>query len=224
MQAGRPFGVCHGGLNGRFVKTQLAQGGDGDTGVLDLVRADQGGQGQVQQAGFILIDQATAFFPNMPVLAMHHQRRAKAVGGGLDHLQGLVRLRSDNAGHAAFDDARLFARDFGQGITQKLGVVDGDRRDHGQRRFVHHVGCVHLAAKADLEQGVIGRCFGKTQQGSSGGDFEIGDRIAVVGAIAAVQQIGQRGFGDMFARQRDAFVKARQMRRDIGVNRFPRTF
>jgi hypothetical protein len=56
---------------------QGAQRGERGARVLDLVRAGQGGQRQVEKPGFILEDQPPAFFPDMPVLAMGEERRAQ---------------------------------------------------------------------------------------------------------------------------------------------------
>ena len=64
--------------------TKDAERGDGGAGVLDLVRAGKGGQGQVKQAGFILIDQAAPFSCDVKMLAVGKDRSGKAARARLD--------------------------------------------------------------------------------------------------------------------------------------------
>ena len=71
---------------------------------------------------------------DVPVLALGQQRRAQRVRPRLDHLHRRVLLRADDAGHAALDDAGLFAGDLGQRLAKILLVVDRDRRDDRQPR------------------------------------------------------------------------------------------
>ena len=56
----------------------------------------------------------------------------------------------------------------------------------------------------------------------AGRDLEIGDRLAAVRGFAFLKHLGQVAFRDQLAPQTDAFVKPRQMRRGIGVNRLAR--
>ena len=196
--------------------TQYRKGG---TCVLDLMRAHQVGQRQVQQAAFVLIDQTTAFLVDVPVLTIGDQGRAKAHRGVLDDLHRLVRLRTDHHGHAAFDDAGLLACDLGQRVAEELFMVDGNRRNH-RNLGRDDIGGVQTPAKADLQQGVIRRGARKRQQPRHGGDLEIGDALVAIGAVALIKHLRQVILGDQIARQTDAFVKAGQMRRGIGVDGF----
>ena len=118
LHPGGPVGAGDGGLAGVGVDAEVAQGGEGGAGVLDLVRAGEVGQRQVEQAGLVLVDHAAAFGPDVPVLAVGQQRRAEAGGAGLDHREALVGLRADDAGHAALEDAGLFGGDLGAGCRR----------------------------------------------------------------------------------------------------------
>lgn len=86
LHPGGPFGAGDGGLARILSETEMAQGGQNRARVHDLVGTDEVGQGQIKQAGFILEDQPTAFFPDLPVLTMDEEWRAEAGGAGLDHL------------------------------------------------------------------------------------------------------------------------------------------
>ncbi|OIQ64412.1 hypothetical protein GALL_540360 [mine drainage metagenome] len=114
------------------------------------MRTGQDRARQVQQAIFILKDQAAIFLGRVPVLAMNQKRRTQAGGPCLDHREALWRLRANHAGHAAFQNTRLFARDFGQRFAKVLLMVDRDRGDNRQLRLVDDVGGIKPAAKADL--------------------------------------------------------------------------
>ena len=72
---------------------------------------------------------------------------AEPRGARLDHRQRLGRLGGDDAGHAAFQDAGLFAGDLGQRLAQILGVVDRDGGDDRQPRGADHVGRVQPPAQ-----------------------------------------------------------------------------
>ena len=89
-------------------------------------------------------------------------------------------------GTPRFDDPGLFGGDPGQRIAEELLVVHVDGRDDSQRRAVDDVGRIQPAAKADLEQGVIGGRLGEGQKGGRGGDLEIGDRVGTVGLQTGV--------------------------------------
>ena len=156
----------------------------------------------------------------MPVLTVSHNRRAKAGGGGFDHLKTRFSLGADDARHETFDDACLFTRDFLKRLAEELLVVYGHRRDDGDGRVGYHVCGIQPPAKADLKQGIIRRAARKGEQGGASGDLEIGDRLTAVGGIAFVQHSRQRVLGDQRSCEPDAFMKTRQMRRGIGVHRF----
>ena len=218
LHAGGPFGLCHRSLAGGVVKPKLAQRGNRSPGVLNLVRAGQVGQRQVQQALLILIDQPTALGMGVPVLTVGHQRCTKALGAGFDHRKAIVHLRADDTRNKTLKDARLFARDFGKGFAKVLLMVDRHRGDDGKGRFFHDICRIQPPAKPDLQQGVIRRGARKRKEGGAGRDLEKRDLVGAVGLHAFVQKRGQRGFGNQLPRQPDAFVEPCQMRRGIGVN------
>jgi len=57
----------------------MAQGGDGDAGIFDLVPAHQPGQRQIQQPVLVLIDHASVFLPAGEILP-EFEIRARRVG------------------------------------------------------------------------------------------------------------------------------------------------
>ena len=101
LHPGGPCGLGHGRLTGGLALAEAAQRGQRDACILHLVRAQKGGFGQVEQAGFVLEHQPPAFLPDMPVLAMGEDGGTKAGGLCLDHLEGLVLLAADDDGDAA---------------------------------------------------------------------------------------------------------------------------
>ncbi len=198
--------------------TKRAQRRYGGAGILQLMRPGQVGQRQIQKTALVLVNHPAIFSADMPVLAMHDQRRAKCVGLGFDHLKRGIGLRAHHQRHAALNDAGLFTGNFRQGFAQKLLVVDRDRRDDAQRRLCDHIGGIQTAAKSDLKQGIIGRAARHAQQRGAGGDFKIGNIRAIVGFITFIQQSCQIRLSDQCSCQPDTFVKPRQMRRCIGMH------
>ena len=112
----------------------MAQGGDRHARIADLVWSAQVRQRQIEQAGFILKDHPTVFFPCVPVLAMGQKGAPSSLGVGLDHRKRLVMLGADDAGHAALDDPGLFAGDFGHRFAKELLMIQIDRGDDRQAR------------------------------------------------------------------------------------------
>ena len=198
--------------------TKLAQRRDGGAGILQLMRPGQVGQRQIQKTVLVLVNHPAVFSADMPVLAMHDQRRAKRVCFGFDHLKRGLRLRAHHQRHAAFYDAGLFTGNFRQGFAQKLLVVYRHRRDNAERWLCDHIGGIQTAAKSDLKQGIIGRAARHAQQRGAGGDFKIGNIRAIVGFITFIQQRCQIRLRDQCAGQPDTFVKPCQMRRGIGMH------
>ena len=58
------------------------------------------------------------------MLALGNDLGVIALGGCLDHVHRLFGLRGHYHGATAFDDPRLFPRDFCQGIAKELFMVD----------------------------------------------------------------------------------------------------
>ena len=71
-------------------------------------------------------------------------------------------------------------------------MVHADRRQHGARDLIDHVGRIEPAAKADFEQNDIGRMLREQQEGRDGLDLEEGDRRASIDPLAFQQR------GDQF--------------------------
>ena len=107
----------------------MAQAGDGDGGIVDLVAADQARQRQVEQSGLVLIDHAAMFLAAEEILAEDEGRRAELVGAAQDHFARDLVLRPDHHRHAGLDDAGLLARDGGEVVAQKFDVIQADRLD-----------------------------------------------------------------------------------------------
>ena len=210
LHAGGPVGLCHGSFS--VTHAQMAQGHDRGPGVFYLVRAGKVGQRQVQQSIVILKDQPTTIFERVPMLAMHQQRRAKTGGTGFDHFQTVGVLRANHASDTALDNARLFACDFGQGVTEVLLMIKADRGDDGQRGMIHHIGAIQTPAKAHFQQCPIGRHARKRQKRRTRGNFKERDAVTAVGNHAFIQQGGEGGFTNQLPRQPDAFMKPREMR------------
>ena len=117
LQAGGPVHALHPRLEGLIGErgVELAQGGDGGGGVLDLVPARKAGQRQIKQARLVLIDEAPALLAAREILRADQDGRAQLLGLALDDGAGLILLRGDDHGDARLDDARLLEGDARQG-------------------------------------------------------------------------------------------------------------
>ena len=62
-------------------------------GIVELVAAEEPRRRQVEQAGFVLIDQPAALLGGGPILAGDLERRAERAGLPLDHGERVARLR-----------------------------------------------------------------------------------------------------------------------------------
>ena len=123
-----------------------ARRGDGSTGVVDLMPAVEARQRQVDQPRRRLKDQPPMLLEHVEVAPKHVQRRADLVGARFDHLERFPLLAADDARHAGLEDAGLFAGDCRKRVAEKRDVIDGDWRDRGGKRSIHHVGRVEPAA------------------------------------------------------------------------------
>ena len=115
------------------------------------MHASQNWQRQIQKPALILIHQTVAFFKDMPMLAIDQCRGLQAFCDSFDHLQRLVGLWSDHAGHTRLYNTRLFGGNFGKRIAKKLFVVDRHRSNDTKRRSVNHICGVEPPSKADLK-------------------------------------------------------------------------
>jgi hypothetical protein len=180
------------------------------------------GRREIKQAGLVLIDQPSALLGRSPILSGDLDRRLQTRGLALDHLERLARLRGHDQRHAAFDDARLFGGDQRHAVAQELGVVERDRRDHGDKWPLHHIGCIKPAAESDLEQDDIGRMACEQHKRRRGLDLEHGDRRRAIGDLALRQRVRERLIADELAAigisETEALIEAHQMRRGIDMH------
>jgi hypothetical protein len=89
--------------------------------------AEQSWRRQIQQAAFVLVNQAPALDTDMPLLARAIERRTQAPRTALDRIERLGLLSGADHGNAALDDSGLFSRDRLQRRAEKFGVIDPDR-------------------------------------------------------------------------------------------------
>ncbi len=226
LQPCRPFGLGHAALEGCRRQAAIAGGAqrrDRGAGIDVLVAPGETRQRQIEQAIAILVDQPSAILMDVEVLRPDQDlRSAGAFGGGLQHGGRLRLLRRDHGGCAALEDAGLLAGDLGHGVAEIFGMVGRDRSDHRAGRMVDDVGGVVAPAEPDLEQHDIRLMLGEQQQRRRGGDFEEGDGIAGIGALAALQRLDQHVLVDEAPAARpaepDPLMEAHQMRRGVDVD------
>ena len=104
-------------------------------------------------------------------------------------------------------------------------MVDGDGRDRGGQRPVHHIGGVEPAAQARLQQQEIGRIVGESEEGRGGGDLEQRDELAGIGGFGAGEAFDQRALfnrrGAGCAGKHDTLMEIDEVRRGIDVRALP---
>ena len=101
-------------------------------------------------------------------------------------------------------------------------MVEIDRRDDGDGGMLDDIGRVIAASHADFQNQRVGLGARKGEHGDAGGDFKKRDGLAIIDAFTFIKQrreislvyVGTFGM----TRQTDAFVKAHEMRRCIGMN------
>ena len=189
LHAGGPVGFGNAALEQAGVLQAEAcgpQGGNRGARIDLLVLSGHFRQRQIEQAGLVLIDQPSVVLAHMVFLPVADQRRAQAVGDLFQHrFAALVLLTGDDHGRAGFDDAAFFR---GNGLdvgSEKIGVINGDRRDHAHKRLFDHIGGIETPAQTDLEQHKIGGMLGKQQQGRRRCHFKKRHRLARIGGFAA---------------------------------------
>ena len=222
LQAPRPIGAHEARTVRRLVQPEPVQvrgAGERDAGVLDLMGAGQRGQRIDAPRAVVFEDQLIVLGPGAPVRAEAEERRAHLGGARLDDGERCFRLRPDDRGHPGFQDARLLERDFLQRVPQELHVIDGDGRDHGELGPRDQVGGVEPPAQTRLQQQHVRRFARERQERRGGGDLEEGDGRLAVRRFARLQKFNQVGFADRAAGQADAFVKAHQVGRGVGLHR-----
>ncbi len=122
------------------------------------------------------------------ILPVNEERRSRLCGGFLDRGERFVGLRSDDRGHASFQNARLLRRDERERVAEKRLVVEVDRCDDADGRFVDHIRRVETPAHADFENECVG---GRPRKGEEGGTrryLEESDRFACICPFAFVEK------------------------------------
>ena len=108
LHAGGPIGLQHCGTAGLLALTEIPQGGDGCSSILNLMRTWQARHGQIQKTGLVLIDQAPHLSGDMPMLPIYAQIGANFCRLTFDHLEGFLWLGPNNCGDTALQNARFF--------------------------------------------------------------------------------------------------------------------
>ena len=84
------------------------------------------------------------------------------------------------------DDARLLRRNLGDGLAQKLGVIDADRRDD-RDRGIDHVGGIPTTAHTGLDNGNVDRRIGEGGKSHRREDLELAHRRTVRSKLARLR-------------------------------------
>ena len=176
-----------------FERLDRAQRCDGETGVIELMPAEQFWRRKIHQAALVLIDQPPALDTDMPLLSRRMHRRAHALRLCLDHRHRLRRLLGANHRRAALDDGGLFAGDGGQRAAKEFHVIHADRRDDDSDRPVDDVGGVEPSAETGFQQHDIGLMLREQTKRRRGLHLENRDGIARIDLFAVLQHPAQLG-------------------------------
>ena len=107
-------------------------------------------------------------------------------------------------------------------------MVERDRHDDGGGRPLDDVRGVEAAAEADLDDGHIGRMFGKEQEHHRCQDLEHGDGLAAIGVCHPLDRVGEDVIRHeaSAARRRHAIAlgPVDEMRRSMDVHPVARRF
>src|SRR5262245_6050372 len=117
------------------VITEGADGGDRGARIIDLEAPRKDGQRQIEETGFVLVDEAAVLLEGLPVGCGDERRRGPPARLGDDRVEGLVGLGGDDAGYALLEDAGLLGGDGGKGRAEKLLMIVIHRGDDGDPRF-----------------------------------------------------------------------------------------
>ncbi len=122
LEPRRPFGVGQSMLkrvDGERIAESDARGGDGSTGIVDLMPPVEARQRKVDQPRRGLEDQSPVLLEHVEVAPEHVERRADLFRPRLDDAKRFGLLASDDAGDARLEDAGLLAGDSRKRIAQK---------------------------------------------------------------------------------------------------------
>ena len=124
---------------------------------------------------------------------------------------------SDHYRNVRFNNTRLFRRNKGQGIAQKVHVVKTDIGNDAQFRY-NDVGGVQPPSQPYFDNGNIYRLPGKIVESHSDGYLKKGRLNAVDQRLASLHKINHLLAWNILAIDLDPFPEVAVMRRDIKAN------
>ena len=134
------------------------------------------------------------------------------------------RLRRDDRGNAALDDAGLLRRDLRERVAEKIGVIERDRRDHASRAAARPHWWRRAARRGRLRAAAHRPGWREnSKKPGRGRDLEHRDRLAGIGALAFLERGGELGVATRArpppgAAEAEALVEAHEMRRGIDMH------
>ena len=91
-------------------------------------------------------------------------------------------------------------------------MIKRDWRDHGCRRGIKHIGCVHPTTQSGFKDQHIGGNARKGKKCRSLRNFKEGNGIAVINGFDFFEQVTKRLFGNLRTGNDNTFVKTHKMR------------
>ena len=202
----------------------MAQHGDGEPGVEDLMIAGEHGEGQREFALGIAVMELPGVGDDRPAGTARNEEGTLLRGDGGDAAGDGGGIGLGNERDVALGDAGFLGGDLGERVAEIGLVVEPEAGDGGDERAVDHVGCVEAAAEPDFEDQRVGGAAREGQEGGGGGDFEEARFHPVGGVDHFAEERGELGVVDQRSGEADAFVEAHQMRAGEGVDQMPRGF
>ena len=156
-----------------LANTQLLQCGDGGSGVICLMQAEQrGGMLLPCQPELRAVDGTGDLLRGLA----DRQRYAQLLRTLRHHTaHGIGIIGCKHAGAALLENACFFKGDLLNGVAQISGMIQRYRGNDGQCRVLHHVGGVKASAHAHLQHHKIG-CLLLIHEGSGGDKFKFRQR------------------------------------------------
>ncbi len=103
---------------------QASGGGDCRSGVVELVASDKARQGQVEEAIFILENEASLLLENVPGAALCNNRRTEFASARFNNVKGLLVLARNDDRPAALDDPGFLARNRFDRVAEKSAMIE----------------------------------------------------------------------------------------------------
>ena len=226
LQSRGPAGVAYAGSEGVGRRgAERAERGDGEAGVVRLVRAKQRGRRQRKLASAVAEAEAAGAIVRFTHLHSWPQTASSQPTGGArpERAERGGRLRADDGAHAGSQDARLFGGDRSDGAAEEGLVVEAHRRDDAERGLQRrHVCRVEAAAHAYLEQCEVGRLAREREQRRARRRLEERDRRAAVHLLDLAEQRGQLVLADGAAAEGDPLVERDEVRARVRVHALAR--